>query len=342
MYRAQLRRPWHAAVLAVGVALTAVLSAAPAAAEAPSGLGHPARAAVEVVPLSADLTITRTTVGADGELRVERETSRLYRDSLGRTRTEDGSSVTINDPTTQTTVRLDPEARTFRRMTPDRSTLEPSAPRGTIARHQRLASPPRLLGEAVVGGVLAEGREYTVTVPAREGLPARVHEVTTWLSADLQLAVQTRVVAESGEVYEQTYTDIRAGSEPAAALFQVPAGYQQADPTAAGPTQATCPISYPDPVVITSFGSFLGAGFVTAFTDANAGCLFVADAAVFELPLDGFPTTALLQTVDEWFVFDTGLPVPFLPYTAFGDIGFAAASTGDATVVDSLVILQIF
>lgn len=346
MHRTLPHRSRRAAVLAVGAALATVLSAAPVAAEpAPSGFSQPARAATDVVPLSADLRITRTLVDADGEQQIDRETNRLYRDSQGRTRTEAGSSVTINDPTARTTVVLDTEARTFRRVTQNGSDLGPSAaPRdATIARNQQVASPARSLGEALVGGVRAEGRQYTVTVPAREGLPGRTDEVTLWLSTDVQLAVQTRVVEESGEVYEQAYTNIRTGSEPAAALFEIPAGYREADPAAAPhPAQATCPVSYTDPVIITSIGSFLGSGFVVAVTDPEAGCIFVADAAIFQLPLDGFPTVPLGLPFDEWFVFDTGLPVPFLPYTAFGDVGFAAASTGDTTVVDSLVILQIF
>lgn len=334
------RRSRRAVILAAGVVLATTLSVAPTAAEAQPALSRPSRGATEVVPLSADLQITRTTAQ-----RTEHETNRLYRDSQGRTRTEDGSSVTISDPTTRTTIVLDTETRTFQRMTPDEPGLGSSAASraGNIAGNQRLASPPRPLGEATIGGVLAVGTAYTVTIPAQEALPSHADEVTLWVSTDVQLPVQTRVVEQSGEVYEQTYTNIQAGSEPPAALFQIPAGYQEADPDAAASTnQATCPIAYTDPVIITSFGGLLGGGFVQAVTDPNIGCVFVADAGVFESPLFGGPTVPLGLPFDEWFVFDTGAPVPFLPWTAFGDVGFAAASTQDATVVDSLVILQIF
>jgi hypothetical protein len=315
--------------------LVTTLSAAPA--DAAPGLSQPARATTTVVPLSADLQITRTI-----DQRVEHETNHVYRDSQGRTRTEAGSTVTINDPATRSTIVLDTEAGTYQRLTPDRPDLGASR-EDNIERDQRLASPPRPLGETTIGGVLAEGTEYTVTIPAREGFPSQSDEVTLWVSTDVQLPVQTRVVEASGEAYEQTYTNIEVGTEPAAALFQIPAGYVESDPAAsATPAQATCPIAYTDPVVIVSFGAILGAGFVQAVTDINQGCIFVADAGIFEPPLAGGPTVPLGLPFDEWFVFDTGGPVPFLPWTSFGDVAFAAASTQDATVVDSLVILQIF
>jgi hypothetical protein len=355
MYSTHLRRSRQVVALAAGLALATALSAAPAGAQAPSGFsGQPDRGSTEVVPLSAELRITRTIVDADGQQRIEHETNRLYRDSLGRTRTEDGSSITISDPASGVVVVLDTEARTFQRTARDESSLDSSAaaarPEGTTAPNQQLSSTPRSLGAASISGVRVQGKEYTVTTPARENFPGREREVTMWVSTDVQLPVQTRVVEGSGEAYEQTYTNIQAGTEPAAALFQVPAGYHEANPAAARSTQtnrsvqATCPIDYLDPVILFTYAGWWMYSPVPAVTDVNAGCVFVADAAVWEWPLSLTPALPLLLPVDQWdaWYYGASLPWAWLPYTAFGDVAFAAASTGDATVVDSLVILEIF
>jgi hypothetical protein len=107
--------------------------------------------------------------------------------SHGRTRTEAGSTVTISDPAGQTTLVLDVAARTFKRLTHDQAGTAPSggSAQRDVAPNQKLASPPRMLGKARIQGVLAEGREYTVTLPAHgKLLPARQKQVTLWLSND--------------------------------------------------------------------------------------------------------------------------------------------------------------
>src|SRR5262245_50274197 len=59
--------------------------------------------------VSADIESTRTVAGTG----TQRETKHLVRDSLGRTRTESGSVVTIADPNTGTTTTLDTRAHTY-------------------------------------------------------------------------------------------------------------------------------------------------------------------------------------------------------------------------------------
>jgi hypothetical protein len=351
MYPTYVRRSRQAVAVGAGLLLATVLSAAPAGAQAPSGFSsQPDRGSVEIVPLSADLRITRTIVDADGQQRVERETNILYRDSQGRTRTEDGSSVTISDPVTGTTIVLDTEAHTFQRSVDG---LESAAPRddGTIAPNRQVTSASRPLGERVIEGVRAEGRGHTVTVPAQGRFPSRQHDVTLWASTELQLPLRTRVAKDTGDVYEQAYTNIQAGSEPAAALFQIPAGYQEADPAAAprpaqtteaGTAQATCPISYLDPVVLISFETFVMYSPVPAVTDIGLGCIIVESAVAWQWPLDIYQGTPLFLPTFWWDAWYWGWYVPWLPYTAFGVAAFAAASTADATIVDSLIVLEVF
>ena len=215
--------------VASGIALVAALTAATPALTDRSG--RPGGGTAEIVPLSADLMVSSTTVGTAGQRQTAKETQHLYRDSKGRTRTETGSTVTISDPTARTTVVLDVASRTFQRSA-GTDKKGPTSPERS-AGDEKITSEQRSLGTATVSGVAAEGRQYTVTLPAHSGLPVRTKDVTLWLSTDVQLPVKTTVVNEDGAVNTQTYTNIKSGAEPAASLFSVPAGYREAAPPSA-------------------------------------------------------------------------------------------------------------
>lgn len=312
----------------VAVALALALSVPAQAALAGENTGRATRSSEKtaLVALSAD-QVTRSGDSVS--------TAKLYRDSKGRTRVENGSQVTITDPATQTTIQLDTSNSTFQQLT-----RKPSPRPATVQRNETLAGPARSLGTANIQGVRAEGRAYTVTTPARGAIPARTRDVTIWLSTELQLAVQTRV----GDSYEQSYANIRAGVEPSPDLFTVPAGYKEAAPapSRAGINQS-CPVSYVDPLILNSYDFLLGAGYVFAVTDPQIGCFFAADGAIFEYPLSGFPTVPLGLPYDEWFVFDNGGGgLPFLPWVAFGDVAWLAFNGTDTTTTDSLIVLTVW
>ena len=98
----------------------------------------------------------------------------------------------------------------------------------------------------------------------------------------------------------------------------------------------------PDPMILVSFGFiFLDSGTMTA-TTGPFPCVFVADAAIFQSPISGFPTTDLLQDTDEWFVFDNGDLIPFSPFVAFGSIGFLAFNGQDFTFKEGTITLTVF
>ncbi|HEU5472979.1 MAG TPA: hypothetical protein VFV67_20225 [Actinophytocola sp.] len=337
-----MRRGILGATLAIGMA--GILIAAPVSAVAgPDGHTGADRARPEqssIVALSAVERISRSVAGPDGRPQTTQETNKLYRDGQGRTRLESGSTVTITDPVAKTTVRLDTKTGVFTRSAgaqrPDAGQASPA----TVQR-QQLSSAPRSLGTATVGGVRAEGSARTVTLNRDNAKPI-ASEVTTWLARDIQLAVRTQVVDAAGARYEKTYTDIRTGVSLAADLFTVPAGYRAADPTAVAAVD--CPVAVvPNPLFIDSFGPFLGAGFQAGVTDfPNAACLIVNSAAIVESPLWAVDTTPLGLPFFEWFFFDTGLPVPFLPWTAFGASCYQAANLEDTTEACGLVILTVW
>ncbi|MFD5318096.1 hypothetical protein [Streptomyces sp. NPDC127098] len=300
----------------------------------------------EVVPLSAVELISRSDAGTGARQgSAAREENRYYRDSQGRTRYESGSTVTIVDPVAGTTVRLDEETREFTRTTAPPETADAPEPAATApdVEQRQLSSEPRDLGTRRMSGVRVEGSSYTVTVP-RETAPPATREVTVWLSTDVQLDVRTHIVDETGAEYTRTYTDIQTGVEPAADLFTVPSGYRAADPVVA--TQdTTCPLDIsPDPLLLVSYGWALDARSQTGYTDAvNRGCVIANTAAVVEYPLWAAPVSSYLGLPSfEWLFYDTGGPVPYDGYVAFGSAGFLAYSPEDTTEKWSVVVLYVF
>lgn len=345
------RRTRRAVVAVIGIAMATAMSGGASASAAPAGPDRASADGAAAIPVSADLRITTMTMDAEGERQTTRETGHFYRDSQGRTRTEIESLVTIYDPTSGTTLMLDTATRTYQQQLRDAARPALAARDDRSVSDGRLVSTSRSLGEAVINGVRTEGVAQTVTLPAWRGLPSQQKKVDSWRSTEVQLPVRTRVVDETGAVYQRTYTNIEVGA-PAADLFAVPAGYREADvaPLSAPSPQPTqevvqCPIAFLPVVPIVSTGGFLGSTSVPAITDPNQGCSFVADLGQFSPPMAGFPVQPLGLPIDEWFVFDTGGPIPFFPFTVFGVVNFAADNPfaeGPATVVASLVILDIF
>ncbi|TDC22764.1 hypothetical protein E1265_14810 [Streptomyces sp. 8K308] len=303
----------------------------------------------EVVPLSAVELISRSDAEPGARQETTREENHYYRDSQGRTRYESGSTVTIVDPVAGTTVHLDEERREFTRTTAPRGgSGEPAAaPEPAVTapdvEQRQLSSEPRDLGTRRMSGVPVEGSSYTVTIP-RETAPPATQEVTVWLSSVIGLDVRTQIVDETGAEYTRTYTDIEVGVEPSADLFTVPSGYREADPVMAA-QDTTCPLDIsPDPLLLVSYGWALDARSQTGYTDAvNRGCVIANTAAVVEYPLWAAPVSPYLGLPSfEWLFYDTGGPVPYDGYVAFGSAGFLAYSPEDTTEKWSLVVLYVF
>jgi hypothetical protein len=304
------------------------------------------------VPLSADIQITRTLVGADGEARTEHETRHLVRDGLGRTRLESGSMVTISDPARGSTVTLDTRSRTYLKTeAPDSSQRKPAATPPKALRPT--ISPVRQLGADTVSDVDARGYAYTITSPRPNAKPV-TKELAVWTSDEVQLTVRTELVKSTGEAYRETYTDIRKGAEPRAELFTVPAGYRDAGTTANAPgatpfgtanaqRAADCPLfNAPDPVVFTEFD---GGAFVQATSNPQIGCQFTTNTQwVYVPPLfifdfagtgAGFAFT-LLAAVDDAV---TPSPCGFLPCPVPGEILFQVQNGNGDVIKDSTVVL---
>lgn len=212
-------------------------------------------------PYSAQATTQTTQVLSDGNRIVRKETAKVYRDSMGRTRREmavnavgpwspgtPAQMVSIFDPVAGTQYVLNAQQKKAYQM--PQPPRPPSPPAGAMVSKRVLiagsgaveASGPGLafvekdaglghrtevsLGTQEVAGVVAEGKKITETIPAGKIGNEKPIVITTerWYSPDLQLDVLVRHSdPRTGEVVYRLSDINRA--EPDPSLFQVPPDY---------------------------------------------------------------------------------------------------------------------
>jgi hypothetical protein len=204
-------------------------------------------------PFSASFSTESTETLADGNQIKHTSTGTIARDSQGRTRRDmtlpafgpmavAGQSAPphvtfVNDPVAGTRYILEADTKTARQMPPppDKSEFTKGAHTGGHAAMDK-ETVTTSLGTQTIGGVTAEGTRYTRTIPAGQIGNAKPIVIVTerWYSPDLQMVVMTkRSDPRSGDTVFQMTSIAR--TEPAATLFQVPAGYTvaQAEPRGA-------------------------------------------------------------------------------------------------------------
>ena len=206
--------------------------------------GPPGRV-VKNAPYTADMITESTQSLADGNHIKQSTTARIYRDSEGRTRTEQslnglgalaGNSnlpkvIFINDPVAGANYALNLTNKTATRSTfgmrgqrgggpppPERR-----GPRGQAGDNVKTES----LGKQTIEGVVAEGTRTTLTIAAGAiGNEQPIQVVTErWYSPELQTVVLSkRTDPRSGETSTRLANINR--SEPSRTLFEVPADYK--------------------------------------------------------------------------------------------------------------------
>jgi hypothetical protein len=196
-------------------------------------------------PFSASFTTESTETLSDGNQIKHTSTGTIARDSQGRTRRDmtlpafgpmavagqAAPHVTfVNDPVAGTRYILEADTKTARQMPapPDKAefTRKPHTGGGPGAELADKETVTSSLGTQTIGGVTAEGTRYMRTIPAGQIGNAKPIVIVTerWYSADLQMVVMTkRSDPRSGDTTFQMTSIAR--TEPAASLFQVPAGY---------------------------------------------------------------------------------------------------------------------
>ena len=210
--------------------------------------GRPGRV-VANAPYSGEVLTEVTQTLPDGN-RIHRSSSvRVYRDSEGRTRSEQSLSnlggfapnaklpevVFINDPVAGVNYALKPAAHTAMRSCVDAARIDrATAPaKGSMGGRgfRRGGSAPNLktesLGRQTIEGIAAEGTRTTETIPAGQiGNEQAIQIVTeSWYSPELQVMVLSkRSDPRAGETTTRLTGVSRA--EPVRSLFELPADYK--------------------------------------------------------------------------------------------------------------------
>ena len=210
--------------------------------------GGPGGKVVKGVPFSATASSETTGTLSDGTAIHRTAQVTLYRDSQGRSRKELTASgfgplaasgapktlVEISDPVAAVHYGLDTTAKVaYKSEIHARAATSGDADNFHQKMEAREAADEAAgllkkesLGTQVINGVSAEGTRMTRTVPAGKIGNDRAFQVVSerWYSPDLQIVVKsTRSDPQSGTTTYQV-TNIQK-TEPAAALFAVPAGY---------------------------------------------------------------------------------------------------------------------
>jgi hypothetical protein len=221
--------------------------------------GMPGRV-VKNAPYSADVVTENTHALADGNRIHQTNTTRVYRDSEGRTRRENSLAslgglapggnlpqmVFITDPVAGANYALNAKDRTATKSAwrgggrggppPDRTQQDAMRPRRTQDPNLKTES----LGQQSIEGVMANGTRSTYTIPAGQMGNEQAIQIVSerWFSTELQTVVLSkRTDPRSGE-FVMRMTNV-SRSEPSRTLFDVPADFKMSE--AAAPSRRGWP-----------------------------------------------------------------------------------------------------
>jgi hypothetical protein len=217
--------------------------------------GTPGRI-IKNAPFSADIVTETTQTLPDGNHIRQTHTTRLYRDSEGRTRTEQdlgtlnglaASSdlprvIFINDPVAGVSYALNPSSHSATRSTSRQGSSTAVSSRAQGGKNA--GNPPlwraangnnpnmkvESLGTQTIEGLPATGRRTTLTIPAGQiGNDQPIQVVTeTWFSPDLQAVILSKHSdPRTGETVV-SYKNV-SRVEPSITLFEVPPDYTVTD-----------------------------------------------------------------------------------------------------------------
>ena len=189
-------------------------------------------------PFTASFSAQTTETLTDGNKIQRSATGTVARDSQGRTRRDmtlpaigpwAASGTTppqvsfINDPVAGTRYMLDADKKIAQQMSGHGGHPRVASQKNDESEKQVTTIS---LGTQTINGISAQGTKYTRTIPAGEigNVNPIVIVTERWYSPDLQTVIMTkRTDPRMGETVFQMKNIQR--TEPAATLFQVPAGY---------------------------------------------------------------------------------------------------------------------
>jgi hypothetical protein len=194
---------------------------------------------VSGAPFTASFSAHTTETLTDGNKIQLNTTGTIARDTQGRTRrdmtlpaigpwaaagTTPPQVSFINDPVAGTRYVLETDKKIARQMSEREGHPKVASAEKSDATKNQLTT--ETLGTQTINGISAQGTRYSRTIPAGEigNVKAIVIVTERWYSPDLQTVIMTkRTDPRMGETDFQLTNIQRA--EPAATLFQVPAGY---------------------------------------------------------------------------------------------------------------------
>jgi hypothetical protein len=193
-------------------------------------------------PYSAMETVSTQQALTNGNQISRQEESKVYRDSMGRTRTErtmpappdaavktPRTEVTIFDPVAGYVYHLNAQRQTYVQMA-----IKPHQPAGggasgatdAIRAHHGNSGQSESLATQSINGLSATGTRHTQTIPA--GAIGNTDAISvvreSWVSQDLKVPVMIKTSDPRFGTTTMQLTNV-VRSEPDAALFQIPAGY---------------------------------------------------------------------------------------------------------------------
>lgn len=202
-------------------------------------------------PLEATEVRHNLQVLSDGTKLESSSTTRFWRDSQGRMRTESPERIEIYDPIGGAIYDLDPQHQTYIKSTShadavmiavDGSSSRVSSFSGTphpdrpshvdlgipYQKDKQALTTKEDLPPQVLNGVSAHGSRITSTVPAGAVNNDREFKIVSerWYSDDLQLLLKTSNSDPRFGINTYELTNIKQGP-PDPSLFQVPAGYTE-------------------------------------------------------------------------------------------------------------------
>ena len=161
--------------------------------------------------------------------------SAFYRDGQGRTRTESGSSVLIQDPVAGVTIRLDTANRVARlaSLKPLNRAGSPSMqpPKSPVSNGTNLrpyVDNVMSLGSQVMSGHTVVGQRHSMNYPPGTLGSIRFRKVTTdrWQSAELGISMLTKVLDSVTGETDTAFANIVIDPVLDSSLFETPDGYQ--------------------------------------------------------------------------------------------------------------------
>ncbi len=179
--------------------------------------------APSIPALTATVTDTFVRTLPSGNLVTNTVTGQFYRDSQGRSRTERGQMVVIQDPVARTSVVVDLTSNTARRFSAGPRTNPGPSMTDVAGRPAR-----EVLGTQMISGFPTKGFRSTVVVPpgAVGNLGPLSQTIEVWRSDALALTVELKTTDELSGEHTQLYSDIATGTQVDPSLFAIPAGVE--------------------------------------------------------------------------------------------------------------------